>query len=74
MPLLSSIGGNAGQLNALTEQGRKALFLATRQGSAQGNAMIFIVGAELYDHLENVVDCFEKRTSARRSVGCTLGR
>jgi uncharacterized protein len=73
MPLLSSIGGNAGQLNALTEkiihveehadqlyeQGRKTLFLATRQGSAQSNTMSFIVGAELYDHLENVVDCFE---------------
>jgi uncharacterized protein Yka (UPF0111/DUF47 family) len=64
---------NAGQLNVLTEkiihieeradqlheQGRKALFLANRQGSAQGNAMSFIVGAELYDHLENVVDRFE---------------
>ena len=73
MPLLSSIGANAGQLNVLTEkiihveeradqlheQGRKALFLANRQGSAQGNAMSFIVGAELYDHLENVVDRFE---------------
>ena len=64
MPL-TSIGANAGQLNVLTEkiihveehadqlyeQGRKALFLANRQGSAQGNAMSFIVGAELYDHL-----------------------
>jgi len=73
MPLLSSIGANAGQLNVLTEkiihieeradqlyeQGRKALFVANRQGSAQGNAMSFIVGAELYDHLENVVDRFE---------------
>jgi predicted phosphate transport protein (TIGR00153 family) len=73
MPLLSSIGNNAGQLNALTEkiihveehadqlheQGRKGLFLANRQGNAQGNAMSFIIGAELYDHLENVVDRFE---------------
>jgi predicted phosphate transport protein (TIGR00153 family) len=72
VPLLSSIGNNAGRLNALTEkiirveeqadqvydQGRKALFLANRQGSAQG-AMNFIIGAELYDHLENVVDRFE---------------
>jgi predicted phosphate transport protein (TIGR00153 family) len=53
MPLLSSIGGNATQLNALTEkiihieeyadqlyeQGRKSLFLANRQGAAKGNAM-----------------------------------
>jgi predicted phosphate transport protein (TIGR00153 family) len=73
VPLLSSIGTNAGRLNALTEriirveeqadqvydQGRKALFLANRQGSAQGGAMSFIIGAELYDHLENVVDRFE---------------
>jgi uncharacterized protein len=73
MPLLSSVGANAAQLNVLTEkiihieehadeiyeQGRKALFLANRQGTAQGNAMSFIVGAELYDHLENVVDRFE---------------
>jgi predicted phosphate transport protein (TIGR00153 family) len=73
VPLLSSIGNNAGRLNALTEsiiraeeradqvydQGRKALFLANRQGTAQGGAMSFIIGAELYDHLENVVDRFE---------------
>ena len=71
MPLLASIGKNAGQLNKLTEeiirveehadqlhdQGRKALFLANRQG--KGNAMDFLVGAELYDHLEKVVDRFE---------------
>jgi len=73
VPLLSSIGNNTARLNALTEkiirveeqadqvydQGRKALFLANRQGSAQGGAMSFIIGAELYDHLENVVDRFE---------------
>ena len=73
VPLLSAIGRNAGRLNALTEQiirveeqadqiydqGRKALFLASRQGNAPGNAMGFIIGAELYDHLENVVDRFE---------------
>jgi predicted phosphate transport protein (TIGR00153 family) len=73
VPLLSAIGKNAGRLNALTEkiirveeqadqvydQGRKALFLANRQGSAHGGTMSFIIGAELYDHLENVVDRFE---------------
>jgi uncharacterized protein len=73
VPLLSSIGKNASRLNALTEkiisveeqadqiydQGRKALFFANRQGSAQGGAMSFIIGAEVYDHLENVVDRFE---------------
>ena len=70
LPLLSSIGNNAGKLQALTEmiihieeqadqlhsQGRKALFLANREGN---NAMHFIIGNELYDHLEKIVDRFE---------------
>ncbi len=47
----------------LHDAGRKALFLANRQdstqGSAQGNAMGFIIGTELYDNLEKVVDRFE---------------
>lgn len=69
IPLLQSIGKNAGRLNELTEeiirieeqadqihdQGRKELFLASRQG----DAMHFIIGAEIYDHLEKVVDRFE---------------
>jgi predicted phosphate transport protein (TIGR00153 family) len=73
VPLLSSIGKNAGRLNALTEniigveeqadklydQGRKALYVATRNEKAVGNAMRFIIGTEVYDHLENVVDRFE---------------
>jgi hypothetical protein len=73
VPLLSAIGKNAGAINALTGQiirieeqadqiydrGLKALFLANRQENAKGNAMSFIVGAELYDHLEKVVDRFE---------------
>jgi predicted phosphate transport protein (TIGR00153 family) len=70
LPLLSSISENAGRLQGLTEQiilieeqadqlhaqGRKALFLANRDGK---NAMQFIVGNELYDHLEKIVDRFE---------------
>ena len=70
LPLLSSIGNNAGKLNELTEmiihieeqadqlysQGRKALFLSTQEGN---NAMHFIIGNELYDHLEKIVDRFE---------------
>jgi uncharacterized protein Yka (UPF0111/DUF47 family) len=71
MPLLASIGKNAAQLQALTERiihiedkadqlhdaGRKALFLANRDGP--GGAMNFVVGTELYDHLESVVDKLE---------------
>jgi uncharacterized protein Yka (UPF0111/DUF47 family) len=73
MPLLRSIGSNAGQLNALTEEviriedhadqlhdkGRKALYLANRSGSDHASAMKFIIGTEIYDHLETVVDRFE---------------
>ncbi len=69
MPLLASMGANAGRLQAITEeiiriedqadqlhdQGRKALFLASKGG----NAMDYIVGNELYDHLESVVDRLE---------------
>lgn len=69
MPLLASIGKNNAELHRLTEQiieieeksdqlhdaGRKALFLANREG----NAMNFIIGGEIYDHLEKVIDRFE---------------
>ena len=72
LPLLKSIGNNAGRLNALSAeiiriedqadelhaQGRKALFVANRDGG-DGNAMRFIIGNELYDHLEKVVDRLE---------------
>jgi uncharacterized protein len=72
MPLLRSIGRNAGQLNTLTEQivrieersdqlhddGRKALFLTNRDANA-GNTMDFTIGTEIYDHLEKVVDRLE---------------
>ena len=71
MPLLRAIGKNAGRLNTLTEQivrieersdqlhdeGRKALFLASRDAAA-GN-MNFMIGTEVYDHLEKVVDRLE---------------
>jgi len=69
MPLLANIGKNGTELHRITEQiiaieeksdqlhdeGRKALFVANRNG----NAMNFIIGGEIYDHLEKVVDRFE---------------
>ncbi len=71
IPLLAAIGKNVTRLVALTEeiiriedqadhlhdQGRKALFLANR-GAADG-VMNFVIGTELYDHLESVVDRLE---------------
>jgi predicted phosphate transport protein (TIGR00153 family) len=67
--LLGSLNENAAQLNALTEEiirleddadtlndkGIKALFLRHRQDNAMG----YIVGVEIYDHLEKVMDRFE---------------
>ncbi len=67
--LLGSMRENAGRINAIAEeitrleeqaddlndQGIKALFLKHRSG----NTMEFIVGNEIYDHLEKVVDRFE---------------
>jgi uncharacterized protein Yka (UPF0111/DUF47 family) len=68
VPLLRSMGRNASKLNGLTEEitrledqadetydrGMKALFLSSRD-----EPMRFIVGAEVYDHLEKVMDRFE---------------
>src|ERR1700733_1212715 len=73
VPLLSSIGTNAGRLGALTtkiiaveeeaddlyNRGLKALFLASRSEGNAGDAIKFVIGSELYDHLEKVVDRFE---------------
>jgi len=81
-PLLGSIGSNAGRLNTLTariialeeeaddicNRGIKALYLANRQEGNQGNAMTFIVGSELYDHLEKVVDRFEDVANEINSI------
>jgi uncharacterized protein len=67
VPLLRSIGNQAGRLNELTEatiriegqsdelhdKGRRELFLS------ETNAIAFMIGSEVYDHLEQVVDRFE---------------
>jgi predicted phosphate transport protein (TIGR00153 family) len=67
--LLGTMRENAGRINVIAEEitkleeqadelndaGIKALFLKHRDG----NAMAFIVGNEIYDHLEKVVDRFE---------------
>ncbi len=43
------------QADEITDAGLKVLFLAHRDG----NAMSYIIGNEIYDHLEKVVDRFE---------------
>ncbi len=67
--LLGALRDNATRLNGITEEivrleddadtlndtGIKALFLQHRDG----NAMDYIIGVEIYDHLEKVMDRFE---------------
>lgn len=69
MGLMAKPAANSTRLHALSEQithleeqadgfcdaGLKALYLNGRKG----DAMAYIVGAEIYDHLEKVVDRFE---------------
>lgn len=69
IPLLRSMRQNATQLTKMTEEivqleeqsdqvtlnGLKALL----QGPARNDAMAYIKGSEIYDHLEKVVDCFQ---------------
>lgn len=69
VPLLRQMKANASRLNGLTEeitrleeesdhlydQGMQALF----RGPARKDPMAFIVGGEIYDHLEKVVDRLE---------------
>src|SRR5215471_16785814 len=69
IPLLSSIDTNAGRISRITEQishiegeadelhdaGLRELYRA----NLPSNSMPFVVGAEIYDHLETVVDSFD---------------
>jgi uncharacterized protein len=70
MSLMPHMQKNSGRLHAIAEeitrieegsdnlndQGMKALFMARREAN---DPMGYIVGAEIYDHLEKVVDRFE---------------
>ena len=68
-PLLRKLKPNAAQLNGLAEEIARLEEESDRvydrgmaelyRGPAQQNAMAFIVGAEVYEHLEKVVDRME---------------
>src|SRR6478672_2738235 len=78
LPLLQSIGDNVAMLTAITEEltklegrvddlhdiGLKELFLKHRTA----NTMDFIVGAEIYDHLEKVADRFDDVANEINSI------
>ena len=69
LPLLRNIGQNSSKLHTLTgeitkieeqsdqlnDEGLRALY----KGRAKKDALAFVVGAELYEHLEKVCDRFE---------------
>jgi uncharacterized protein len=69
VPLLRAMRANVARLNVITEEvtrledqsdhlyddGMKALY----KGPGRADPMAFIVGADIYDHLEKVVDRFE---------------
>ncbi|HEY1072557.1 DUF47 domain-containing protein [Brevundimonas sp.] len=71
--LLPAMRKNHDRLNALTEQiavlesqsdtlfdeGMKALYELHRHDMTGGNTLGFIIGGEIYDHLEKVIDRFE---------------
>ncbi|WP_342154796.1 DUF47 domain-containing protein [Methylorubrum sp. SB2] len=73
VPLLSAVGTHAARINQITEaitrvegrsdeleqQGLKRLYRAHRHDGGDGNAMAYIIGTEIYGHLEDVVDRFE---------------
>jgi uncharacterized protein len=78
LPLLQSIGDNVATITAITEEltklegrvddlhdiGLRELFLKHRDA----NAMDFIVGAEIYDHLEKVADRFDDVANEINSI------
>ncbi|MBS0297966.1 MAG: DUF47 domain-containing protein [Proteobacteria bacterium] len=78
VPLLRHLHGNAAELNRITEeivqleeqsdqlcdQGLAALY----KGPGQADPMRFIVGSEIYDHLEKVADRFEDVANRINSV------
>ena len=78
LPLMLAIGQNVNMLTAITEEltkleghvddlqdiGLKELFLKHRDG----NAMDFIVGFEIYDHLEKVADRFDDVANEINSI------
>lgn len=78
LPLLKSIGNNVAMLTAITEElgklegrvddlhdiGLKELYLKHRNA----NAMDFIVGVEIYDHLEKIADRFDDVANEINSI------
>jgi uncharacterized protein Yka (UPF0111/DUF47 family) len=72
VPLLRALRDNARRLNEITEDVTRlydAGIQALYRGPARKDPMAYIVGAEIYDHLEKVVDRFE---DVARSISAVL--
>jgi uncharacterized protein len=69
MPLMRNIGQHSGRLHTLTgrmveieensDQKNEAGLKVLLKGKAKKDAMAFIIGSEIYEHLEKVADRFE---------------
>lgn len=78
VPLLRTMRQNASRLNAITEEVTRleeesdqlydAGIAALYRGPARSDPMAYIVGADIYDHLEKVVDRFEDVANRISSV------
>lgn len=78
MPLMRSVGGNSARLHELTgqmvaieedsDQQNEAGLKALIKGKAKKDAMAYIIGSEIYEHLEKVADRFEDVAHAMSDI------
>lgn len=78
MPLMRSVGANSARLHELTgrmvaieedsDQQNEAGLKALIKGKAKKDAMAYIIGSEIYEHLEKVADRFEDVAHAMADI------
>jgi predicted phosphate transport protein (TIGR00153 family) len=78
MPLMRQVGANSARLHELTgrmvaleedsDQQNEAGLKALLKGKAKQDAMAFIIGSEIYEHLEKVADRFEDVAHAMADI------
>jgi uncharacterized protein len=78
MPLMRNVGQHSAKLHELTgkmvaleedsDQVNEAGLKALLRGNAKKDAMAFIIGAEIYEHLEKVCDRFEDVAHAMSDI------
>lgn len=78
MPLMRNVGANSSRLHELTgkmvaieeesDQQNEAGLKALLKGKAKKDAMAYIIGAEIYEHLEKVADRFEDVAHAMADI------